>query len=94
MTLLHNYSPENQSADHQSGFTLVEMLVALFIFAVISVGTLSSLQSAVQAKEATAVAVALIRLASLSAPIFGACVMLLKKAGLFAAHWRMKTRRR
>jgi len=40
-----------------AGFTLVEMLVALFIFAVISVGTLGSLQSAVQAKEATAEAV-------------------------------------
>ena len=37
----------------EAGFTLVEMLVALFIFAVISVGTLGSLQSAVQAKAAT-----------------------------------------
>ena len=39
------------------GFTLVEMLVALFLFSVISVGTLGSFQSAVQAKEATATAV-------------------------------------
>ncbi len=41
----------------EAGFTLVEMLVALFIFSVISVGTLGSLQSAIQAKEATANAV-------------------------------------
>lgn len=46
------------AADSSSGFTLVEMLVALFIFAVISVGTLGALQSAVQAREATAQAVA------------------------------------
>ncbi|MEP6342662.1 MAG: type II secretion system minor pseudopilin GspJ [Maricaulaceae bacterium] len=46
------------STNRESGFTLVEMLVALFLFSVISVGTLGSFQSAVQAKEATAEAVA------------------------------------
>ena len=41
----------------ERGFTLVEMLVALFLFSVISVGTLGSFQSAVQAKEATGASV-------------------------------------
>lgn len=41
----------------EQGFTLVEMLVALLIFSILSVGTLGSFQSAVQAREATAAAV-------------------------------------
>lgn len=46
--------------DHnrQSGFSLVEVLIALLIFSMISVGSLGALQSAVQAKDATAAAVA------------------------------------
>ena len=41
----------------EQGFTLVEMLVALLIFSILSVGTLGSFQSSVQAREATAAAV-------------------------------------
>jgi len=51
-------APNTISPKTDTGFTLVEMLVALFIFSVISVGTLGSLQSAIQAKDATAAATA------------------------------------
>lgn len=45
----------NSARRHKTdaGFTLVEMLVALLIFSLISVGTMGSLQGAIKAKEAT-----------------------------------------
>ena len=45
----------NRARHHKNdaGFTLVEMLVALLIFSLISVGTIGSLQGAIKAKDAT-----------------------------------------
>ncbi len=40
-----------QSAAKQSGFTLIEMLISLFIFAVISAGTMMALNGALRGKE-------------------------------------------
>ena len=51
-------APETARVSEEAGFTLVEVLVALFIFAVISVGTFGSFQGAVAAKDATADATA------------------------------------
>lgn len=51
--ILPHVARRTQVGSKEAGFTLIEMLVAMAIFSLISVATLGSFQSAVQAKAAT-----------------------------------------